>query len=102
MLITQIKTVHEEEYSSEGQYSDKGRIIGILLNYSIENNGFEESFVYIFRENVYIFFNTIIEMLDYLMYSNKNVKRAYMEESEFDLYYDDNINGKFTEKLKWQ
>jgi hypothetical protein len=36
------------------------------------------------------------------MQGKTKVKRAYMEEIEFDKYYDaDNINAKFTEILKW-
>ena len=55
---------------------------------------------------MYIFFSTIIDMIDYLMYGEMQgktkVRRAYMEEAEFDQYYDaDHINAKFTEILKW-
>jgi hypothetical protein len=97
-MKTQIKTIHEEEYSTETK-----RIIGVLYNYSVEvNNDWQDSLIYIYRDGIYIFFETLIEMLDYLMYAEKKVKRAYLEESEFDKYYDSIIDDSFTKKLKWQ
>jgi len=98
-MKTYIKSVHEEEYS------DKSRTLGILLNFSteIENDNWKESFVYIYKSGMYIFFETIIDMIDYLLYGEHKIKTAYMEEDEFDKYYDaDFINGTFNEKLKWQ
>jgi len=45
----------------------------------------------------------MIDMMDYLLYAETKVQRAYMEEDEFDNYYDaDYIQGKFTDLLKWQ
>lgn len=93
-METQIKTIHEEKYS------DGSRTLGILLNYSsIEE--WNESFIYIYRENIYIFFNTMVDMIDYLFYSHNNVRRAYLEEDMFDKYYDEKINGKFSDILEW-
>ena len=95
-MKTKIKTVHEE------QYSDKSRTLGVLLNYSTEDINWKDSFVYYYKDGMYIFFNTMIEMIDYLLYGEKKMKRAYMSEEEFDVYYDaENINGDFNEKLKW-
>ncbi len=98
-MKTHIKTAHEEEYS------DKSRTLGVLLNFSseVEHDGWKESFVYIYREGTYIFFNTIVDMIDYLLYGDNKMKRAYMTEKDFDGYYDaDFIEGPFSEKLKWQ
>ena len=96
-MKTRLKTIHEEEYS------DKSRILGILINYSIDDTEFDESFIYVYRKGIYIFFNTIIDMIDYLLYGNDNMKRAYFEEDEFDKYYDsDYIVGKFSDLLVWQ
>jgi hypothetical protein len=55
---------------------------------------------------MYIFFNTIIDLMDYLLYGEMHgeskMKRAYMEESEFDKLYDlDFLNGKFGAELSW-
>jgi hypothetical protein len=51
---------------------------------------------------MYIFFDTIIEMLDYLLYGEVKMKRAYIEEQDFDELYDaHDIDGKFGEKLSW-
>jgi hypothetical protein len=94
-MKTHIKTVHEEEYS------DKSRTLGVLLNYS-DLDKWKDSLVYIYRDGMYIFFNTIIDMIDYLLYGENKMKRAYMDEEEFDKYYDDDfIEGTFSEKLKW-
>lgn len=97
-MKTYIKTAHEEEYS------DKSRTLGVLLNYSDEDN-WKDSLVYVFNHERagYIFFNTIVDMIDYLLYGDKKIKCAYMNEEEFDQYYDaDFIEGTFTEKLTWQ
>lgn len=95
-MKTKIKTAHEEEYS------DNSRTLGVLLNYSIADD-WKDSLVYIYREGMYIFFNTIVDMIDYLLYGDNKVKRAYMDEEEFDSYYDaEYVDGSFSEKLKWQ
>lgn len=99
-MKTRIKTAHEEEFTN----SKEKKIIGVLFNYSweVEHDGWKESFTYIYKEGMYIFFDTIIEMIDYLMYGETKMKRAYMEEQEFDELYDAyEIDGKFGEKLVW-
>ncbi|MFA5366384.1 MAG: hypothetical protein WC333_00475 [Dehalococcoidia bacterium] len=103
-METRIKTVHEE------QSSDGKRTFGVLLNYPHENEigliaeGWKDSFIYLFKSDRYIFFDTIIDMIDYELYGDMGkVRRAYMSEEEFDAYYDSHhIDGTFTEKLKWQ
>ena len=96
-METYLKTTHEE------QYSDGSKTLGVLMNYDKDEN-FKESFVYIFNheKKMYIFFNTMIDMFDYMLYGDVKMKRAYMEEQEFDTFYDSNyIGGKFTEHLIW-
>lgn len=93
-MKTRIKTAHEEEYS------DKSKILGVLMNYSTISNE-SDSFVYIYRNEMYIFFNTIVDMIDYLLYGDTvTVKRYYMEEKLFDELYDKEIDGKFIDVLK--
>jgi hypothetical protein len=102
-MVTHIKTIHEE------QYSDGSRTLGVLLNYSseLEHEGFKDSLIYIYRKTeeglgMYVFFSTMVDLFDYMLYAEDNMKRAYMDEEEFDLYYDaEYINGDFNEKLKW-
>lgn len=97
-MKTLITTAHEE------QYSDGSRTLGVLFNYS-ESVDFKESLIYIYHNSNYIFFDTMIDMMNYLLYGDRDddIKRAYMNEEEFDSYYDaDFIKGKFTEKLSWQ
>ena len=113
-MKTRIITIHEEEYSNNG------KTIGVLLNYSINHDTedwveslkayslnlntklYKESFIYIFHKNTYIFFNTIVDMNEYLLYGDNKVKRAYMEEEEFDELFDSEyINGMFSEFLVW-
>ena len=94
-MRTKIVTAHEEEYSN------KSRTLGVLL--IVDENGKRvDSLTYIYREGTYIFFNTIIEMNDYLLYGDGKTKRAYMKEDEFDKYYDaPYIEGSFVDILKW-
>jgi len=95
-MKTNITTAHEEEYS------DGSRTLGVLFNYS-DDGKFKEGLIYIYKKGMYIFFNTMIDMMDYLLYAETKVQRAYMEEDEFDGYYDaDYIQGKFSDLLKWQ
>ena len=95
-MKTYLKTVHEE------QYSDGSRTLGILLNY--DDNGFQESFPYIYHQKntMYIFFNTMVDLFDYILYGESKMKRAYMAEIEFDKLYDiDFLTGKFGAELTW-
>jgi len=96
-MKTYITTAHEEEYS------DKSRTIGVLLNLNEEYQRID-SLLYIYHKKMYVFFNTIIDMIDYLLYGNySKMDRAYMSEDDFDNYYDaEYIDGKFTDLLKWQ
>ena len=105
-MITHITTAHEEGYS------DDSRTLGVLLNYSSEpeHENWKDSLIYMFRHTSedgieggrYVFFNTMFDMWSYIFYSENKMKIAYMDEDEFDSYYDaPYIEGKFTEKLKW-
>lgn len=94
MTKTIIKTAHEESYSD-------GRSLGILVNYEHDSIEKIDSFIYIYRDGTYIFFDTIIDMNDYLLYGDSKIKRAYMKESDFDKYYDNGLDGKFAKILKW-
>jgi hypothetical protein len=94
-MKTFIRTAHEEEYS------DKSRTIGVLLNLDKDFMRVD-SLVYVYREGMYIFFNTIMDMNDYLLYGDGKIKRAYLSEEDFDKLYDaPYINGKFEEQLTW-
>jgi hypothetical protein len=100
-MKTHIKTIHEEAYS------DGSRTLGVLLNFSseilFEHDDWKDSLIYIYHNKNYIFFSTMIDMIDYLLYGDKKVKTAYLDEEEFDEYYDaEFIEGVFAEKLKWQ
>lgn len=103
-MRTHIKTIHEEEYS------DKSRVLGVLLNFSTDvgKEGWKDSFLYVYKkgqvndDGMYIFFDTIIDLIDYLLYGEVRMKRAYMEEKVFDSYYDAKfIDGEFRLKLEW-
>ena len=95
-MYTTLKSIHEETYS------DNSKTLGVLINYNEENN-FKESFIYVYKEGMYIFFETMIDMIDYLLYGENKMKRAYMEEKDFDELYDQSyvMDGKFSEKLIW-
>jgi len=91
---TYLLTAHEEVYS------DSTYTIGVLINHDEDGNRVD-SLVYIYRDTAYIFFNTIIDMMDYLVFNDKKIKRAYLMEQNFDDYYDKPIEGLFVDKLKW-
>ncbi len=93
-MKTKIKTIHEE------QYGEGGRILGVLHNFGVDVE-FNDSFIYTYNEEMYIFFNTIVEMNEYLLYGDTNINRAYMKEEDFDLLYDYWFDGEFNDKLKW-
>ena len=98
-MKTKLKSVHNEEYS------DKSETIGVVLNHSSEEDGWQDSLIFIFNHKslTYTFFETIIDMYDFHLYgSGSHVKRAYMEEEQYDEFYDAQyIEGTFSEKLTW-
>ncbi|HPC09508.1 MAG TPA: hypothetical protein PLN85_00340 [archaeon] len=94
-MKTKIKTIHEENFSNTNKN------IGVLYNYSIDDN-WSNTLTYYYNDNMYIFFHTIIDLINYLLYGEKKMNRAYMNENTFDEFYDaEYINGKFEENLKW-
>ena len=93
-MKTFIITAHEE------QYSNNNRILGVLLNID-EDNKRVDSLIYIYYMEMYIFFNTIIDMNDYLLYGETKTKRAYLSEKDFDIYYDNGVDGLFSKILEW-
>lgn len=93
-MLTKIRTIHEE------QFSGSEKLIGVLHNFSSDEE-FSDSFIYVYNRNVYIFFNTIAEMIEYLLQGDKDIKRAYMKEEVFDSLYDNEFEGIFEDKLSW-
>ncbi len=94
-MKTIITTAHEEEYSNGS------RTLGVLLN--LDMNGKRiDSLIYIYHNEMYIFFNTIMAMNEYLLYGDGKIKRSYISEANFDKYYDaKSIQGLFAENLTW-
>lgn len=97
-MKTRLKTAHEEEYS----FGEINKIFGVLLNYSDEDN-WKDSYIYVFNPKSarYTFFNTIVDMINSQLYGDEKIKRAYMDELEFDEYFDSPMEGTFKEKLNW-
>lgn len=94
-MLTNIESVHEETIT------DNNRVIGVLYNYN-PTKEFKDSLIYVFNQKNYIFFETIIDMFDYLYYGDKTkVKRAYMPEPEFDEFLESDIDGAFSDYLTW-
>ena len=95
-MITYIESVHEETIT------DSNKTIGLIYNYN-EDRTFKDSCVYVYTQKSYIFFETVIDMFDYLYYGDKTkVNRAYLPEPEFDEYLESEIKGKFSDYLTWQ
>lgn len=94
-MLSKIKMIHEEGYSNDTI------TLGILYNYT-EDNLWKDTYPYIFKKEMYIFFNTMTDMFGYLAYGEGKMKRAYMEEHEFDKIFDlEYIDGEFSSKLIW-
>jgi hypothetical protein len=99
-MKTTINTIHEEKISQ----GDMQRVIGMLLNYADENEEEEwkNTYPYVYNKGTYIFFITIMDTMNYLLYGEKDIKRAYLKEDEFDALYDqDSFEGKFEENVVW-
>ncbi len=99
-MKTNIKEILNEEIKKE----DETFTFGVLFNYSKEDNNWNNSLLYMFNHETktYIFFTTIIDMIDYYFYRSDKTKRAYLSDDEFEKYYDaEYIEGSFIEKLKW-
>lgn len=96
-MKTKIKTIHEEEYNNNS------RTLGVLHNYSIDNDcNWYDTLFYIYSKSTYIFFNTMMDKMSYQLSGEKDMKRAYLSEDKFDEYYDsDFIEGSFRNQLKW-
>ena len=94
-MKTKIKTIHEEGLS------DNSKSFGVLVNYSLDHTWFE-SFIYLFNNMNYVFFNTIDDLNAYLFFREKDMKRGYMEENVFDSLYDaEFIEGEFKKHIEW-
>jgi len=95
-MKTFIITAHEEEYS------DKSKTLGVLLNVD-EKSKRIDSLTYIYHKGMYIFFNTIHAMNEYIYHGKFGLmSRAYISEEDFDKFYDaPYINGKFSDQLEW-
>lgn len=99
-MKTNIKEILNEEIKKE----DKTYTFGVLFNYSKEDSNWNNSLLYMFnhKKNTYIFFKSIIDMIDFYFYGSDKIKRAYLSDGEFEKYYDaEYIEGSFIEKLKW-
>jgi len=98
-MRTKLKSIHNEEYS------DNSKTLGVLLNYSLEDENWKDTLIFIYNHEraTYMFFTTIVDMIDFLLYgTGSKLKSAYMKEEEFDTLYDaEYIDGKFSEKLTW-
>jgi hypothetical protein len=98
-MLTSIKTIHEEQ-----QLHEDNKNIGVLLNYN-NNMSWSETLFFLYKNEMYIFFETITELIDYTIYGlgDKGIKRAYVKEHVFDAFYDSSgqIEGSFKDNIMW-
>lgn len=95
-MKTYLKPIHNEEFS------DNSRTLGVLLNYSDEDPNWKDSFIFIYYDKRYIFFQTMYDMFNYMLNGARGVRRALMSEEDFDKYDDaEFINGTFNDVLAW-
>lgn len=97
-METFIITGHEETLTK----GDVEKTLGVITNLSKESPNWRDSTIYVYHKEMYIFFESMFDMINYLFYGESKMKRAYMEEDVFDSYFDaDYIQGTFSEKLEW-
>ena len=98
-METYLITGHEEFH----QQGEEEKNFGVLVNLSKEKPNWRESTIYVYKNGLYIFFETIYDMVNYFFVGHKeNIKRAYMNEDTFDSFFDaEYIDGTFMEKLEW-
>jgi hypothetical protein len=95
-MKTKIKTIHEE--SQPG--SDLG--VGVLYNYEVDGVWYDTLFFY-YKKDIYVFFNTITDLINHVLYGEKDtINSAYVKEELFDQLYDaNNIDGSFRDCIVW-
>jgi len=95
-MKTHLKLVHNEEFS------DKSRELGVLLNYSDEDPNWRDSFIFLYHDERYLFFNTMYDLFNHMLNGARDITYAPMSEEDFDKYDDaEFIDGKFTDVLVW-
>lgn len=95
-MKTHLKLIHNEEFS------DNSRTLGVLLNYSDEDTNWRDSFIFLYHDKRYLFFNTMYEMFNYMLNGARNITYAPMSEEDFDKYDDaEFIDGMFNDVLVW-
>lgn len=97
-MKTHITSIHEE------QFSDNGRVLGIIVNHdnTLDTFDFKDTFPFTFQNEIYIIFETMSALMEYLINGNNNPKRAYVSEEDFDELYDaEYIHGKFSDMITW-
>ena len=98
-MKTKIKTIHNESYSG------KNVVMGILLNYNVGEVLWTtppRTLAYLYKNNIYCFYETMSDMFEDYVGDDKNIKRAYLSEEEFDNIYDAKyIDGEFNDFLTW-
>ena len=96
-MTTHIREIHNEKFS-DGRYT-----IGILLNEN-DDRTWKETFAFVFEHerNMYTFYETIFDMLNFLLYREDKMKRAFMSDEEFEGYCDAQyIEDTFSSHLSW-
>ena len=91
-------TIHEESLS-------ENETLCVFLNVNNYDDNDKESVIGIYDKSteIYLFFNTIKELIDYRYYSVRVMQRAYYKEELFDEYYDngsDKLLSNILEYLK--
>jgi hypothetical protein len=96
-MKTIIQTIHEEV-----QKGDVDRTIGVLYNPCIETKKYETLF-YIYRKEIYVFFKTVTDLVNYGLYGEQvDVSRAYVKEEDFDHFYNvSHLDDFFSQKITW-
>ena len=95
-----LTTGYTERYSNE----DLNKELGIITSYDLESPELVivESVPYIYRNENYIFFKSLLNLFDYYLNGSLYIERAYLTEEDFDKYYDmEFLEEKFSEKLEW-
>lgn len=93
MKKTYIKTIHEEYFNKKS--------LSIIINYYNNINDIIDSYILYYYNNMYVVFKSISDAIDFILYGTDTICRAYIDEDEFDLLYDNGVDGYFKNKIVW-
>ena len=103
-MKTHIRVLYTQKFENNS-HNEFGLLLNYGGDYDIQNKSkpqWNEPFAFLYKGGVYIIFSTLSELFDFMIYGDNKVLRAYLEESEFDLFYSPKgFEGTFRDHLNF-